>query len=435
MSELKAGHAETCASIIHGTLQLFGGLEPYLQSNNRAMSASWHRLKQATAQTDWRSHYVNGETLHLYHKGMGTSPLMMNTLRFLCNVARATHVLEVGTFTGLAALGLAEILPSHGSVVTLEQDPFVADFARRKLDSFPHGEKIDILCGNALTSLRSLAAQRPGTQFELIFIDGGKSEYKEYLEIIYQSGLLAPHGIIAIDDVLWKGGVYEPFACESLKHPREGLTDLQSPWPAKLSDHEVASVMASLNEWIARDPRFESLILPVHNGITLIQLAGSATAAAAMEFPPGLRKATGTGGSNPASDFSEFCLDPDSLMQPHRQHSAPACINSAAVSARAPPLPPLSPALRSGGGRRASRADEPAYLDLVTRHASEPSWVPMRQQVARQTSAPAFLGSAQDPFACASGCSTPKHLWPSTPEATPQLIPMLEPAFVVPMFP
>lgn len=436
MSELKAGHAETCASIIDGTLQLFGGLEPYLQSNNRAMSNSWHQLKRDTAEMDWQSHYTDGKTLHLYHKGMGTSPLMMNTLQFLCGMARATRVLEVGTFTGLAALGMAEILPSLGSVVTLEQDPFLADFAKTKLHSSPHGEKINVLCGDALKLLERIAAQRSGNQFELIYIDGGKSEYKKYIEIVYQNRLLAPLGIIVIDDVLWKGGVYEPFACESMKHPKQGLTDLQSPWPAKLSDHEVASTMASLNEWIARDPRFESLTLPVHNGVTIIRLAGSAIENAGyvdgdgVGFPPGLSKATRTGTSRSTSDFSEFSLDPELLMQRDRQSSAPARINSAPTLARAPPLPP---SLRGGGGV-ASKAAEPAYLDLTTRrHMQSPPLSPMRQRVARQTSAPALLGSAKDPLTSVSGCATPSHLWPSTPEGTPQLIPMLEPAFVIPM--
>jgi len=421
LAELKSGRAEVCANIIHGTLRLFEGLEPYLQSNNRAMSACWQGLQQATAAVDWQHHYVNCDTKHLYHKGMGISPLMLNTLQFLCHMARATNVLEIGTFTGLAALGMAEVLPTHGSVLTFEQDPFLVDFAKRELQRSLHGRKVDVRCGDAMALLKRFSAVEPGRQFELIFIDGCKSEYQSYLETILEHRLLAPLGIIVIDDVLWKGGVYEPFACESLKNANMDIGE--SPWPTKLPDNEVASVMASLNEWISRDPRFESLTLPLHNGVTILHHASSQvvrSAADSLQSTPSLPQMSRslTRDSALTEAASPPWFDPCSA---ERQSTAPARMDLNPTSVRLP-LP-----LRFG----ITAADDPAYLEPKSYHAGR------GLGVTRQTSAPASLFGEAPPSHSwhASSCVTPSQLWGDTPEhaLTPQLVHMSEPAFVVPM--
>eukprot|EP00931_Biecheleriopsis_adriatica_P041142 TRINITY_DN23547_c0_g1_i1.p1 TRINITY_DN23547_c0_g1~~TRINITY_DN23547_c0_g1_i1.p1 ORF type:complete len:920 (-),score=174.60 TRINITY_DN23547_c0_g1_i1:26-2755(-) len=429
LSELKFGRLKSCEGIIQGTLQFFGGLEPYLQSNNRKMSEEWQRLARRTAEVDWRHHYEVGNTIHLYHQGMSSSPLMVNTLQFLCRITNATHVLEVGTFTGLGALGMAEVLPRSASILTLEQDPFLADFARQELRCSPRSTNVTVVCCDALSALRRMSNSAGVPQFELIFIDGCKTEYKSYIEAIHKQDLLAPSGVIVIDDVLWKGGVYEPFACETLKRASEEAQEVhsESPWPAKLPDNEVASVMASLNDWIAHDPRFESLTLPLHNGITLIQHAKSVDAKP-IELPPGALHAPYPAPSERSlSTHSVSTTDELDSSLGERQRSAPPYLPPFCSASAAPMRLPAYLGKPRHASRTLLRDDfSTGGLDMHRRQTSAPASLrALSESMARQITPSTRKGSFN--------CPTPTQLWPSTPESTPRLIPMMEPAFIAPM--
>src|SRR5215475_9896571 len=65
----------------------------------------------------------------------------------------ASRVLEIGTLTGVSALSMAERLPAHGELVTLEIDEQMAEIARRHIDASPHGDRIRLVLGDALGSL------------------------------------------------------------------------------------------------------------------------------------------------------------------------------------------------------------------------------------------------------------------------------------------
>jgi caffeoyl-CoA O-methyltransferase len=62
-------------------------------------------------------------------------------------MSKAKKVLEVGTFTGYAALACAEVLPEDGTVTTLEYDPFLEDMIKEFFSKSPHGNKITVRIG------------------------------------------------------------------------------------------------------------------------------------------------------------------------------------------------------------------------------------------------------------------------------------------------
>jgi caffeoyl-CoA O-methyltransferase len=136
------------------------------------------------------------------------SPRMMSglvearLLQALLRVARATRVLEVGTFTGLGALAMAEALEPGGTVTTLEADPENAKLARAHLDAHPLGERVEMLTGDALQLIPTLEGP-----FDLIYVDAWKSGYPAYFELVLP--LLEPHGIIVFDNALHGGSVFE----------------------------------------------------------------------------------------------------------------------------------------------------------------------------------------------------------------------------------
>ena len=92
--------------------------------------------------------------------------------------------------------------------------------------------------GPALETLDQL--QGP---FDLIFIDADKEPYPEYYRRSIE--LLAPTGIIAVDNVLWGGRIIDP-------------------------DHSSGQAIARFNNIVRNDERVINVLLPVRDGIMLI---------------------------------------------------------------------------------------------------------------------------------------------------------------------
>ena len=95
---------------------------------------------------------------------MLVGPLEGAFLKVLTQIVRATHVLEIGMFTGYSALCFAEALPKEGTVTTCEIDETSAAVARRYFATSPHGQKITVCMGPALETMRVLHSR-----YDLIF--------------------------------------------------------------------------------------------------------------------------------------------------------------------------------------------------------------------------------------------------------------------------
>jgi caffeoyl-CoA O-methyltransferase len=161
-------------------------------------------------------------------------------LGVLAHIVQAQRVLEIGTFTGYSALALAEALPEHGAVITLEALDEHADIAQANFDASPHGSRIDLRRGAALETL----AQLDGP-FELVFIDADKREYLDYLEAVLP--MLADHGVVVVDNTLWSGRVLDPDGSDA---------DTQA--------------LARFNDAVVADDRLTCVMLTVRDGVTLI---------------------------------------------------------------------------------------------------------------------------------------------------------------------
>jgi caffeoyl-CoA O-methyltransferase len=144
-------------------------------------------------------------------------------------------------FTGYSALSMAEALPEDGRVVTCEIDPIPAALAARFFAKSPHGRKIEIKMGPALETLRAMR-----DLFDLIFIDADKVNYVHYYE--RSLDLVAPGGVIVIDNVLWSGDVVLPSA----------------------PDRSTA-VIQELNDKIAGDGRVTSVLVTLRDGIFVVK--------------------------------------------------------------------------------------------------------------------------------------------------------------------
>jgi caffeoyl-CoA O-methyltransferase len=159
-------------------------------------------------------------------------------------MSRARRVLDIGMFTGYSALAMAEALPDDGGVVACELDAEVARFAQRCFALSPAGDRIDVRVGPAAATLAQL-----DDRFDLVFIDADKAGYQGYVDAVLERDLLAPGGLIAVDNTLMQG----------------------QPWTGEPTPNGQA--IAAFNAAVAADPRLEHVLLAVRDGITLIQRA------------------------------------------------------------------------------------------------------------------------------------------------------------------
>ena len=167
-------------------------------------------------------------------------PIEGTLLQFLVWTSQAKRVLELGTFTGFSSQMMAAALPDDGILVTCDIDPKAAATAKEFYDKSPHGRKIDLRLGPALKTLETLQ----DWTFDVIFIDADKTNYPAYYEKAVD--LLAPRGVIAVDNVLWGGRVLDP-----------------------KSDEDRA--IAAFNERVKNDERVRHVLLPVRDGVMLIR--------------------------------------------------------------------------------------------------------------------------------------------------------------------
>jgi caffeoyl-CoA O-methyltransferase len=172
---------------------------------------------------------------------MIVGPLEGAFLKMMTQVVQAKRVLEIGMFTGYSALCFAEALPADGTVLACEIDEESAALARQYFARSPIGKKIEVRMGPALDTMRHLKGP-----FDLIFIDADKINYVNYYRRALD--LLAPRGLILIDNVLWDGDV------------------LKQPAP----DEKTAAIQ-ELNRVVATDPRVTAVLVTVRDGVLVIR--------------------------------------------------------------------------------------------------------------------------------------------------------------------
>jgi predicted O-methyltransferase YrrM len=174
---------------------------------------------------------------------MITGHFQGRVLSLLSKIIAPKNILEIGTYTGYSALCLAEGLQKDGQLHTIEVNEELHDMQRRYFDRSDYASQIIQHTGDALDIIPKL-----DLTFDLIFIDAYKVEYDAYFEAVIQK--TKPGSVILSDNVLWSGKVVEPL----------------DP-----SDKATASLLA-YNEKLKNDPRVETVLLPIRDGLTLCRV-------------------------------------------------------------------------------------------------------------------------------------------------------------------
>ena len=129
-------------------------------------------------------------------------------LATLVAAQRPQRILEVGTAIGCSTLHMARELDPGARIVTLERDPQRIAQARGFWARAGVADRIDLVEGDALASLRTLDGP-----FDLVFLDATKTEIDAYLDEVER--MLAPRAVLVVDNLLMGGDVALPDGLET----------------------------------------------------------------------------------------------------------------------------------------------------------------------------------------------------------------------------
>ncbi|MBO0878852.1 MAG: O-methyltransferase [Mycobacterium sp.] len=161
-------------------------------------------------------------------------------LTLLARLLDARTAIEVGTFTGYSTLALAEGVGSEGAVITCDISEQWSEIADRAWRDAGVDGRICRLIGLAADTLATL----PDKPFaDLVFIDADKVGYIDYWELLVPR--VRTGGLLIADNVLYAGEAVSPSATGN------------------------AAAIREFNDHVLADPRVESVLLPVADGITL----------------------------------------------------------------------------------------------------------------------------------------------------------------------
>ncbi|MDE6484121.1 MAG: O-methyltransferase [Duncaniella sp.] len=184
--------------------------------------------------------------LHRLYPRMCSGHLQGRILKMLTAMIAPRRVIELGTYTGYSALCIAEALTGDAELHTVEINDEWADDIRATFDASPHGSRITLHIGDALSVIPAI-----GGHWDMAYIDANKRNYIEYIEALLP--VMEPGGFIIADNTLWDGKVADT-----------------------ASSHDAQTLgVAAFNDYVARHRQLETVILPIRDGLTLIRVLPS----------------------------------------------------------------------------------------------------------------------------------------------------------------
>ncbi len=165
-------------------------------------------------------------------------------LSFLASAIGAKAVAEIGTGTGVSGLWLLRGMPAGGVLTSVGLE---AEHQRLARETFTDADfapqRFRLIAGAGLDVMPRLT----DAGYDLVFLDGDKVEYGEYLEQAIR--LVRPGGLIVFDNALWHDRVADPAQ----------------------RDPETSAIRDVIKQ-VAADDRLRSTLLPLGDGLLAAQL-------------------------------------------------------------------------------------------------------------------------------------------------------------------
>jgi len=204
-------------------------LEKYIDAHTTAERDLMTRLERETYLKVIQPRMLSGHTMGI-------------VLEMISHMIKPERILEIGTFTGYGAIGLAQGLAEGGIIHTIDVNEELESMLSSYLEEAGLKDKVIIHFGDALKIIPELEET-----FDLVFIDAAKEQYTDYYKLAMEK--LRNGGFILADNIFWSGKVLDPKAVQ---------------------DKETQGITA-FSRFVQQDYRVENTILPVRDGIMVIR--------------------------------------------------------------------------------------------------------------------------------------------------------------------
>jgi len=205
-------------------------LTEYISRNSNIEPEILARLNQETHQKILKPRMLSGH-------------IQGRFLSMISKMKSPSTILEIGTYTGYGTLCLSEGLKEDGKIFTIDRNEELLKIQNKYFEKSGKRNKIIQLTGNAKEILNDL-----NETYDLVFIDADKENYIEYFKQV--SERLNKNGIIISDNVLWSGKVLD----------------------SSLEKDEETNALVNFNKILNEDKRFETIILPLRDGLSISRL-------------------------------------------------------------------------------------------------------------------------------------------------------------------
>ena len=199
-------------------------------------------LNHISPEEDYLRELDRETHLKVLRSRMLSGHLQGQILSMISSMIKPTCILEIGTFTGYSALCLAKGLTEGGQLHTIEIDDELESIAHKYFQKSGMGNRIIQHIGDARQIISSI-----DQTFDLVFIDADKREYCDYYNLVFD--WVPVGGYILADNILWNGKVVEPEAAQE----------------------EQTKGILEFNDLVQNDPRVTNVILPIRDGILIVQ--------------------------------------------------------------------------------------------------------------------------------------------------------------------
>lgn len=165
-------------------------------------------------------------------------------IELLLKIIKPKNILEIGSAIGYSSLIMSKA--SDANILTIEKDEETFKVLKENLKKYDTDNKIKAINDDAINTLKSMDKEE---KFDFCFIDANKSQYEEYLNLVYD--LTRDNALILIDNILFRGYVAKD---EDNKRYRTIIKNLKK-----------------FIEDVKSDKRFTASLLTVHDGLLLLR--------------------------------------------------------------------------------------------------------------------------------------------------------------------
>lgn len=173
---------------------------------------------------------------------MCSGHLQGSLLTLLSKLIHPTKILEIGTYTGYSALCLASGLSDNGILHTIEINDELELLAASFFEESGMRDRIIQHIGDADDIIPLLEEK-----FDLVFIDADKRKYLSNYNLVFPKVVIG--GVIIADNTLWAGKVVQQVAT---------------------NDEQTIGIM-QFNDFVKNDPRVETFMIPIRDGMTVLR--------------------------------------------------------------------------------------------------------------------------------------------------------------------